>query len=61
MDFISILATVILFTTIGTLVVSLAAYGAYKMRERRKPKKHDASELSPDKIEPVFLRPWMPQ
>lgn len=61
MDFISILATVILFTTIGTLIVSLAAYGAYKIRERRKPGKKIAGELTPDKIEPIFLKPWAPR
>ena len=43
MDFISILATILLFTTVGTLVVALAAYAAFKLRERRKPGKKSAS------------------
>jgi hypothetical protein len=32
MDFISILATILLFTTVATLAIALAAYAAFKMR-----------------------------
>ncbi len=41
MDLISLLATVILITTIGTLVVAVAAYIAFKLRDKRRPKKKD--------------------
>ena len=37
MDLISILSTVILLVTIGTIAVALAAYGAVKVRDKRKP------------------------
>ena len=57
MDLLSLLATVILFTTVGTLVVALAAYAAYKLREKRKPvkKKRNESGLN---MEPIFLEPF---
>jgi len=58
MDFISILATVILFTTVGTLVVAVAAYAAYKLRERRKPVKRTSAMLATGEIEPIFLEPY---
>jgi len=58
MDFISILATVILFTTVGTLVVAVAAYAAYKLRERRKPLKKTSVMLASGEIEPIFLEPY---
>ena len=60
MDLLSILATVILFTTVGTLMVALAAYAAYKLRERRKPskKKRDKDTVQ---MEPIFLRPYIPE
>ena len=37
MDFLQILASIILFTTVATLVVAIAAYAAYKIRERNRP------------------------
>jgi heme/copper-type cytochrome/quinol oxidase subunit 2 len=39
MDLVSILATVILVTTIGTMVVGVGAYVAFKLRDKRKPSK----------------------
>lgn len=60
MDFISILATVILFITIATLVVALAAYGAYKVRERQRVKAKVKAEAGSDRFEPVFLEPYTP-
>jgi hypothetical protein len=57
MDLISILATVILFTTIATLVIAIAAYGAYKLREWRKPKKASSQSAS---SEPIFLDRYQP-
>jgi hypothetical protein len=61
MDFISILATILLFTTVATLAVALAAYAAFKMRERRKPgKKVTGAGGSPLEIEPIFLERYVP-
>ena len=59
MDFISILATILLFTTVGTLVVALAAYVAFKLRERRKPGKSKSSADVGD-IEAIFLERYVP-
>jgi hypothetical protein len=59
MDFISILATIILFTTVATLAVALAAYAAFKLRERRKPGKSGAAAVG-GAIEPMFLERYMP-
>lgn len=62
MDLISILATVILVTTIGTMIVGVVAYMAFKLRDKRKPKKggddtltHGASRA------PVFLKRYVPE
>lgn len=60
MDFISILATILLFTTVGTLVVALAAYAAFKLRERRKPGKKSASTSATGDVEPIFLERYVP-
>jgi hypothetical protein len=60
MDFISILATVILFTTIATLVVAVATYAAYKLRERRKPVRR-AAVVDEGELEPIFLDPYTPK
>jgi hypothetical protein len=60
-DLISILATVILLTTIGTLVVAVAAYVAFKMREKRKPKRHDPTVPLHGSREPIFLRRFVPE
>jgi heme/copper-type cytochrome/quinol oxidase subunit 2 len=60
MDIISILATVILFTTIGTLAVAVAAYIAFKLRDKRRPKKYDPTMHSSGPYEPVFLKRYVP-
>ncbi|MDD2810692.1 hypothetical protein [Rhodoferax sp.] len=62
MDLISILATVILVTTIGTMVVGVGAYAAFKLRDKRKPNKSrgDATMGAMGLQEPVFLRPYTP-
>jgi hypothetical protein len=59
MDLISILATVILVTTIGTMVVGVGAYAAFKLRDKRKPtgKKADNTRHSG---EPIFLTRYVP-
>jgi hypothetical protein len=62
MDFISILATILLFTTVATLAVALAAYAAFKMRERRKPGQKNAAGAGGGamQIEPIFLERYIP-
>jgi hypothetical protein len=61
MDFISILATILLFTTVATLAIALAAYAAFKMRERRKPGKKAGGAASAEAaIEPIFLDRYVP-
>ena len=62
MDFISILATILLFTTVATLAIALAAYAAFKMREKRKPgaKKGSAGGPGQPAIEPIFLERYVP-
>jgi len=59
MDFISILATIILFTTVATLAVALAAYAAFKLREKRKPGKTGPAAAGVA-IEPMFLERYVP-
>jgi hypothetical protein len=60
MDFISILATILLFTTVATLAVALAAYAAFKMRERRKPGQKGGAATSTAALEPIFLERYVP-
>ena len=61
MDLVSILATVILVTTIGTMVVGVVAYMAFKLRDSRKPtKKKDDTLDSSGPQEPVFLQRYQP-
>ncbi len=63
MDLISILATVILATTIGTLIVGVGAYAAFKLRDSRKPKPKKIND-SPSGIatnEPIFLKRYVPE
>lgn len=60
MDFISILATILLFTTVATLAVALAAYAAFKMRERRKPGQKSGAAASTAMLEPIFLERYVP-
>jgi hypothetical protein len=62
MDLISILATVILVTTIGTMVVGVGAYVAFKVRDKRKPskKKKDDTLDAADQGDPIFLKRYVP-
>ncbi len=62
MDLVSILATVILITTIGTMVVGVGAYLAFKLRDKRKPthKKVDDTMDVKATVEPVFLKRYVP-
>ena len=63
MDLISILATVILATTIGTLIVGVGAYAAFKLRDSRKPKtkKNENSSAGSAIKEPIFLKRYIPE
>ncbi|MDP1999117.1 MAG: hypothetical protein Q8K22_05940 [Rhodoferax sp.] len=62
MDLISILATVILVTTIGTMVVGVGAYVAFKVRDKRKPskKKIDDTLDATGPNDPIFLKRYIP-
>jgi len=60
MDLISLLATVILITTIGTLVVGVAAYAAFKLRDKRKPRRRDPTMENTGEYEPIFLQRYTP-
>lgn len=61
MDLISILTTVILTTTIGTVLVGVAAYAAFKLRDQRKPKAKKGQDASATGVlEPIFLTPYLP-
>ncbi len=62
MDLVSILATVILVTTIGTMVVGVGAYAAFKLRDKRKPtkKRQDDTLDAQGNGAPVFLTPFVP-
>lgn len=62
MDLISILATVILVTTIGTMVVGVGAYAAFKLRDKRKPQKKRGDDTldASGPQEPVFLKRYVP-
>ena len=62
MDLISILATVILATTIGTLIVGVGAYAAFKLRDSRKPKiKTNKDSASNATQETIFLKRYVPE
>ena len=60
MDLISLLATIILITTLGTLVVGVAAYAAFKLRDKRKPRKGDPTVKQDGEHEPIFLQRYAP-
>jgi heme/copper-type cytochrome/quinol oxidase subunit 2 len=62
MDLVSILATVILVTTIGTMVVGVGAYVAFKLRDKRKPSKKKADDTLNDTgpSVPIFLKRYVP-
>ena len=60
MDIVSIFALIILLISIGTLMIGVAAYIAFKVRAARGPKpiihghEHPVDEL-------MFLKPFMPE
>jgi heme/copper-type cytochrome/quinol oxidase subunit 2 len=60
-DLISILTTIILATTIGTIIVGVAAYAAFKLRDKRKPKKKVSADGSNSEVEEaVFIKRYTP-
>lgn len=62
MDLVSILATVILVTTIGTMVIGIGAYFAFKLRDKRKPSKKKADDTmdSTGPVQAIFLKRYEP-
>lgn len=59
MDPLLFLANLLLSVTVGTLMVAFVAYVAYKIREVRKPDRHQM--LLPGRPgDPVFLRRYVP-
>lgn len=63
MDLISILATVILATTIGTVIIGIAAYAAFKLRDKRKPKTSRKDLTLDDTVQTksIFLNRYVPE
>lgn len=59
MEPLSFLANLLLTVTIGTLMVALIAYMAYKLREKRKPQPAVPSARDESEGEMVFLRPYV--
>jgi len=57
-DWVNILATVIFVSIVVTLILAVASYFAYKVREARRPK--TASELRKDGEVKVFFEQYQP-
>ena len=58
-DWVNILATVIFISIVITLILAVASYFAYKVREARRPK--TAAELRQDGETKVFFSEYKPQ
>ncbi|MEA2165231.1 MAG: hypothetical protein QOK37_3358 [Thermoanaerobaculia bacterium] len=58
-DWVNILATVIFVSIVVTLVLAVASYFAYKVREARRPK--TAAELRQDGETKVFFTQYVPK
>ena len=58
-DWVSILATVIFVSIVITLILAVASYFAYKVREARRPK--TAAELRSEGEKKVFFEPYEPK
>jgi hypothetical protein len=56
MDLFSFLATIIVITSVVTLIVALAAYVAYKIRDARKPSRSKRAAEHTEQV-PIFLKP----
>lgn len=59
-DPLSFLAHLLLSITVGTLVVSLIAYAAYKVRENRKPSSSQPDSPPSEDSSPIFLKLYVP-
>ena len=58
-DWIQILAAVILFSIVMTMILAVASYFAYKVREARRPK--TAAELRQEGEVKVFFEQYQPK
>jgi len=58
-DWVNVLATVIFISIVVTLILAVASYFAYKVREARRPK--TAAELREDGETKVFFNEYKPQ
>ena len=58
-DWVNILATVIFISIVITLILAVASYFAYKVREARRPK--TAAELRQEGETTVFFSEYKPQ
>ena len=58
-DWVTILAIVIFVSIVVTIVLAVASYLAYKVREARRPK--TAAELRNDGEVKVFFEPYQPK
>jgi hypothetical protein len=52
---------VILIATIGTMGVAIAAYVAFKLRDKRKPSKKDPAPDQNGEVNPIFLTRYKPE
>lgn len=59
-NMIEILANVVLLTMVGTLMLGMVAYLAYKMRERRKPKAGRMGKAGAASDTPIFFARYVP-
>jgi heme/copper-type cytochrome/quinol oxidase subunit 2 len=57
-DWVSLLATLIFVSIVVTIVLAVASYFAYKLREARRPK--TAAELRQEGQSKVFFEPYQP-
>lgn len=60
MDLISLLSTIILTTTVATMIMGFVAYWAFKLRDKRKPKRQRSLDAAPDDATPIFLTRYVP-
>lgn len=58
-DWVSLLATIIFVSIVVTLILAVASYFAYKLREARRPK--TAAELRQEGEVKVFFVPYQPR
>lgn len=58
-DWVSLLATIIFVSIVVTLILAVASYFAYKLREARRPK--TAAELRQEGEVKVFFQPYQPK